>query len=112
MLYGVTGTLTALLYCICTKFEPCVAMSLLYTVAEFTAPAITLPAVILPVVVIVFEPNPLARKLLTLAFEYVAGNPVSCDPLPKIYAPVILPVAETTPPVCMLPPVTLPVADT
>ena len=31
-----------------------------------------------------------ARLAATLAFPYVAGSPVSCDPLPRIYTPLTL----------------------
>ena len=41
-----------------------------------------LPLVTLPVVDIVFDPNA-ASNVVTLALPYVAGNPVSCDPLPR-----------------------------
>ena len=69
---------------------------------------VKLAPVILPVVLMIFEPK-LAIRLTTLAFEYVAGNPVNCEPLPKIYEPVILPAADTSPPVSKLPVVVLPV---
>ena len=41
-----------------------------------------LPPVILPVVNMGFEPNA-AKLAATLALPYVAGKPVSCDPLPR-----------------------------
>ena len=57
-----------------------------------------------------FEPRA-ARLATTLALPYVAGKPVSCDPLPRMKAPVMLPAALTTPAVIMLPPTALPVTD-
>jgi hypothetical protein len=41
-----------------------------------------LPPVILPLVLMGFEPNA-AKLAATLALPYVAGKPVSCDPLPR-----------------------------
>ena len=50
--------------------------------------------VILPVVLTGFDPSA-AKLATTLALPYVAGNPVSCEPLPKTYAPVTLPAVLT-----------------
>ena len=57
-------------------------------VAETTPPVSKLPVVMLPVVVMVLLPNPLPRKLLTLALPYAptmlaALISVSPEPLPK-----------------------------
>ena len=49
----------------------------------------------LPVVVMVLDPKPLARKLLTFALPYVpAGKLVSWLPSPRKKPAVILPVVE------------------
>ena len=52
------------------------------------------PAVTLPVVDMALEPNA-AISVVTLALLYVAGRPVSCEPLPKINPPEMLPVVDT-----------------
>ena len=63
----------------------------------------------LPVVLTGLVPSA-AKLATTLALPYVAGNPVSWEPLPTKKLPDTLPVAEINPAVKMLPPVTLPVA--
>ena len=53
-------------------------------VVAFTlAPPLIFPPVMLPVVDIGFVPNA-AKFAATLALPYVAGSPVSCDPLPRM----------------------------
>ena len=84
-------------------------------VTDAELPVITPPtteeAVTVPVVETLFDPN-----VAKLALVYPAGNPVNPDPLPIMYAPVILPVTLTVVPVWsvaeILPPVILPVALT
>ena len=62
----------------------------------------------LPVVDMGFDPNA-AKLAATLALPYELVIPVSCEPLPKIKLPVMLPVAEINPTVPMLPMLAFPV---